>query len=151
MYYTKNGGLSSARNAGLDIAKGEYIGFVDSDDFINEDMYSVLINALRLSNKKIACCYSFPVKEDDSAFVYDQSCGETKILDTEETLDAIFLFKIGTSVWRRLFHKSVFENLRFPVGEINEEYPLLVPMTVLSAGTVLVEKNCIIIEIVRVA
>src|SRR5690348_8514297 len=54
--HKKNGGLSSARNAGLEIAKGEYIGFIDSDDFIHNKMYEILYqNALFHSSDIIIC------------------------------------------------------------------------------------------------
>ena len=53
--HKENGGLSSARNAGLDIANGKYIGFVDSDDYIENDMYEIMYNALIKNNVDIAC------------------------------------------------------------------------------------------------
>ena len=54
--HKNNGGLSSARNAGLDISKGVYIGFVDSDDYIESNMYYELIKALIENDADIACC-----------------------------------------------------------------------------------------------
>ena len=54
--HKQNGGLSSARNAGLDIAKGEYIGFVDSDDYIEHDMYEFLYKNSVQYDTDIACC-----------------------------------------------------------------------------------------------
>lgn len=54
--HQENGGVSSARNAGLDIMKGEYFGFVDPDDFIEPDMYEFLYNAISNSKADIACC-----------------------------------------------------------------------------------------------
>ena len=54
--HKENGGLSSARNAGLDIAKEKYIGFVDSDDFINKNMYEFLYKDIKVNNSDIAIC-----------------------------------------------------------------------------------------------
>ena len=139
--HVKNGGASSARNAGLDIAQGEYIGFVDSDDYIAPDMYEILLNALISSDKKISCCYSVVVFDSTISNIQRTRSYNPVILDTVQTMDSIFDFRIGTSFWHRLYHKSVFDRIRLPVGEINEEYPLLIPTTVLAGGTVLVEQN----------
>ena len=59
--HKKNGGLSDARNAGLEIAQGEYIGFVDSDDYIEHDMYEKLIEACKEYNSKLAMCGRYKV------------------------------------------------------------------------------------------
>ena len=66
-----NGGLSSARNAGLKIAKGEYIGFVDSDDYIRKNMYEKLLDACIQNKTEIAACnYNYVIngneKKDNS-------------------------------------------------------------------------------------
>ena len=60
--HKENGGVSSARNAALDIATGDYIGFVDSDDWIEPEMYSSLIQQISESGKHIALCSSFAVE-----------------------------------------------------------------------------------------
>ena len=136
--HKENGGASTARNYAIDIAKGDYIGFVDSDDCISKYMFQSLLNALDGSEKKIACCYSVSFKGDNIPNEPDVS-GIKKELNVSETLDAIFSFKIGTSVWRRLFKKEVFKEIRFPEGEINEEYPLIIPTTIAAGGTVVIE------------
>ena len=130
--HKENGGLSSARNAGLDFVQGEYIGFVDSDDMIRPEMYEILLNALRGSEKKIACCYA-GWDHRDLAPVTQPGIREVGV---EGTLNEIFTGRVGTSVWCRLYHRSVWEWLRFPEGETNEDYPLLVPTTVAADGMV---------------
>ncbi len=59
--HKKNGGLSDARNAGLEVAQGEYIGFVDSDDFIESDMYEKLLEACKENSSQIAMCGRYNV------------------------------------------------------------------------------------------
>ncbi len=63
--HKKNGGLSDARNAGLDRATGELIGFVDSDDYIEKNMYEVLEERMRINEADISCCGRYVVQESD--------------------------------------------------------------------------------------
>ena len=56
MLHQKNGGLSAARNAGLDVARGEWIGFVDSDDYIAPEMYETLYKAVQSTGADLALC-----------------------------------------------------------------------------------------------
>lgn len=62
--HKENGGLSSARNAGIDIAQGKYLGFVDSDDYIAEDMYEVLYENLKFYDADISSVEIIPFRDD---------------------------------------------------------------------------------------
>ena len=133
--HKENGGASSARNVGLDIAKGEYIGFVDSDDYIAENMYEIMIGSIQKYGKKISTCGSIFVKENREK-VAGVGILEEKNLDTEDAIRAVFYKRVGTAVWCKLFARDVFVNLRFPVGETNEEFPLIIPMIKKAQGIV---------------
>ena len=135
--HKKNGGAAAARNAGLDAAQGTYIGFVDSDDMVRPDMYALLMDAIRGSQKKMACCCS----GWDPDAPYAAGSPATKELDVEQTFKAIFSGRIGTALWRRLYHRSVWENLRLPEGQTNEDYPVLLPSVVAAGGTVEVREK----------
>lgn len=124
--HKKNGGLSDARNAGLDIASGDFIGFVDSDDYISPEMYATLLKELINSNSDLAECaveriYSDKIIKDDT--------GDVKILTGQEALE-MHLKSDGngymprTAVWSKLYKKDFFKTNRFPVGEIHEDYLL---------------------------
>lgn len=137
--HKENGGLSSARNAGLAVATGEYIGFVDSDDYIHPRMYEILLGALEENGVKMASCLSTPVKADGELPENIQNT-DIVVLSVDQMLDGIFRKQIGTAVWRKLYEKSIFENIRFPEGETNEDYPLIVPIARASGGMVWVKQ-----------
>ncbi len=124
--HKKNGGLSSARNAGIEIAKGKYIGFVDSDDWIEETMYEKMITFLQSNNcDLVECAVNFVSNNKRS--IYKQSVNE--ILDGKSALERQFKaqgnnYMPRIAVWTKLFKKDFWINRRFPVGKIHEDYML---------------------------
>ena len=83
--HKQNGGVSSARNEGLDISKGNYIGFIDSDDFIEKDMYEFLYDLLTKNNCDISCCNKFIFK--DNKFIASKSFPKGNVLSFNEVLN----------------------------------------------------------------
>ena len=117
--HKKNGGVSSARNSGLDEAKGEYIGWVDSDDYIETDMYETLYQLAIDYNTNIAeCNYAQVVngKLTPCEFGIGLENGSGNFL-IEKFLSADIFYGIVT----KLFHRSLFETVRFPQGRIYED------------------------------
>ena len=123
--HKENGGLSDARNAGLQVAKGEYIGFVDSDDFIHPDMYLILVRLLEENRADIAIANwqgFFDGKENE---ICDSRTGEITFFEDIETLKFLIFgkdkYRISFSVWDRLYRKKVIENHCFPKGKCYED------------------------------
>lgn len=114
-----NGGLSDARNVGIEIATGEYIMFVDSDDYIVENMVEQLIYMLESSGADIASCgYTENISTLDTNF-----SEKYNVVSSEEALRFILIDKkITTSASMKLFSRYLFEDVRFPVGKIYEDY-----------------------------
>ena len=138
--HKENGGQSTARNLGIDIAQGEYIGFVDSDDYIEETMYETLFDCLKKNNKKMSCCLTYFLYEDGSVVSASGADNSTIDLDINEALAYTFEKRVGNAVWCKLFEKSLWQNLRFPVGESVEDYPIMIPTLCDAGGMVLVNK-----------
>lgn len=108
-----NGGVSSARNLGLKEAKGEYIGFVDSDDYIAPQMYEVLINNIEKYDADISIC-GFSQEDQNGVFhrYWQESITET--FDTVQQIDNLLSNRYyRCSIWDRIFKRKTLENVFF--------------------------------------
>lgn len=120
-----NGGLSSARNTGLDIAKGQYYFFIDSDDYMTEDGIQYLYEILMINEGDIAIGGSDEFY-DDSENIAVKVPGEESVtcMNRQEALYDVFCN--GCAAWSRLYKRKVHENIKFPLGEINEDEAIVV-------------------------
>lgn len=118
--HKKNGGLSDARNAGLDVVSGDYIGFVDSDDWISSTMYEELINAIEGFEAEIACC-DF-VRIENQTVLETREFGTARRITGRDMLREIFCkYSDNVVVWNKLYVADLFKFVRFPYGEIHED------------------------------
>lgn len=128
--HQKNQGQAVARNNALDIAKGDYIAFVDSDDYIHPEMFEVLLNNILLTDADISIC-SY-IQGDKSDFNFDS----VKILDECKTYKGVdFLKKSlidkygkGWILCDKIFKRECFTGIRMPVGRINEDNAVVYKM-----------------------
>ncbi|MCR5503688.1 MAG: glycosyltransferase [Lachnospiraceae bacterium] len=129
--HKENGGSSSARNAGIEASKGEYLGFVDSDDFIEPLMYHRLLEAVTQENLLMAQTSRDEIAADGSRL--PDVCippENAEIFDRKYLMRELLLHRGDASFCTRLTHRSLFEDpsMRFPEGELNEDFDLLTRM-----------------------
>ena len=124
-----NGGLSSARNAGIDVCSGQWLMFVDSDDFIAPDMAEKLLSAAKAGNAKVAYCTLFAFTEDDDGYneyrlwdaPADGVTSGAEILQKSVQQRQGLLSGHHVIACNKIYHRTIFGSLRYPVGQLHED------------------------------
>lgn len=113
--HKKNGGLFSARNAGMREATGEYLAFVDGDDWLDENMYETMLSALKEQNADLAVCRYKWVYQDGTV---DKSTGKAVVMEGQEMLEKYLeedeACQIQNAAWNKLYKRSILGDLQFP-------------------------------------
>lgn len=121
--HKENGGLSSARNAGLDIAQGEYIAFLDSDDWIEPNAYETMLALAQKYDVKLVCAGRYDIYGEKR--VVGLCPAKEEVITGEELAGRIFLWdNIDSSAWDKLYHASLLQDIRYPLGKICEDVPV---------------------------
>lgn len=140
--HKENGGLSDARNCGLEIATGEYIAFLDSDDWIDEELYSTLYNLIKKYNADISICSFKNVFSEDEKL---NRINNEYVYDNIEALNRLYT-KEGTQMvvaWNKLYKRKILSNMKFPKGKIHED-AFLIPRLLYNAKRIAyIEKELI--------
>lgn len=129
-----NKGLSEARNVGIEKASGNYIVFVDSDDYVIPEMIEILYNNLHEYHADVSMCEFRRVTEEELMHLSDQKedkdTPNTILFAKEQLFDLLFghSFKNKSSLvvaWNKMYRKEVFDSIRFPAGRIHEDEYLI--------------------------
>lgn len=129
--HKENGGLSDARNAGLSVCRGDYIGFVDSDDTIAPDMYETLVGFAEKENLDVAMCGVtdiWPDREEGTPIF-----APVVLTKTEDIIEEILVNRHGGTavpVWCRIYRAPLFKDLLFEKGRYYEDGYYLLPWIV---------------------
>lgn len=121
--HKENGGLSSARNAGIEVAQGKFLGFVDSDDYIAEDMYELLYNNILQEDADLSICGIYDIYKDKNPKV---SPGFKKVCTKVEMIKMVLEAKlVSVHAVNKLYKRSLFDKIRYPVGIITEDAAII--------------------------
>ena len=130
--HKKNGGLSDARNVGIDVAKGDYLLFIDSDDFVAPNMVEKLYKALNENDADYAMCGTVKVLDGKELAVVSKTQLQNRTLTN---LEALALIKepntMFVAAWNKLYKKELFSSIRFPVGKLYEDEATIYKITYL--------------------
>lgn len=123
--HKENGGPASARDYGIEMASGEYIGFVDSDDYVYPEMYEHLWSALRTAGTELAIC-GFDCVNSDESIVEDYAAYnpiQQGIFSAKELLPRIVQTNGWAYVvpWNKLYHRNLIDSSFFPIGKYYED------------------------------
>ena len=120
VYHKKNGGLSDARNYGVERAIGDYIGFVDSDDYIDAEMYEKLYEAIKKEDVDVAeCNFRFIYSNRIANYTEDNYY---LILNRDEyTKEYVNMNRVFGAAWTKLIRSSLAKEIKFPKGKLFED------------------------------
>ena len=124
--HKRNGGLSDARNAGIEVSKGDYILFVDSDDYINLRMVELLYESIKKHSADIAVCRYKSILDNEVVDISEvDDSSESFIIEESEYLnnkeyysDRRVEFIVA---WNKLYARKLFKEIRYPKGKIHED------------------------------
>lgn len=130
----ENGGLSDARNFAIDRAKGEYFVFIDSDDMVSSIYVETLHHLISQYKTNMAVTLAHHFKENEAIIVPEEVTQECKFSRIEALESMLYQRDFDTSAWAKIYHKSLFETIRYPKGLIYEDVPTTYKLILKSNG-----------------
>lgn len=137
VYHKENGGLSDARNYGIRMATGEYLGFVDSDDWVEPDMFETLVSTAEEDNADIVSCGFFREASENTVV---NSNDNMKFTNSADLVKALLRDDISVFVWNKLYQKSCLPQSAFSKGHVYEDIAIMHKILLMAACGVSISK-----------
>lgn len=139
--HKENGGLSSARNAGLDAATGAYIGFVDSDDWIEPETYATMLERMEKFDAQLVCAGRYDVDGGTGQRRVGLCPAREECVSGEALAGRIFLWDhCDSSACDKLYRRELFQDIRYPEGRVCEDVPVTFRLALKAEKAVLCDK-----------
>lgn len=125
VFHQENKGLSNSRNRGIALSHGEYIAFVDSDDFIYEDMLLIMLNRIEEDSSDMAICNRLRVGDGDIKDYYSKNLYpiDNEVITQEQAFERLSSegFTYYVNLWGKLYKRELFNGIEFPEGRLHED------------------------------
>lgn len=115
--HRENGGLAAARNSGINVAQGQYIAFVDSDDYMHPEYIEILYHIMKEENADLVACDHQEVGAEEIISMPKIGINGIK----KKHLEEVTPVTIGITAWNKLYKKQLFDEVRYPEGKIHED------------------------------
>ena len=135
--HKRNGGLSDARNAGVQLAKAPYIGFVDSDDYVEPDMFETLYRNIISEHADVSFCGIYDCYASGMKPAYIQTEGKY-VVDNEKAIQYVLEGKLASvSAVNKLYKKELLLQTPFPIGKTSEDAHVIIPLLMQTSVVVI--------------
>ena len=139
--HKENEGQALARNRALDLCRGQYVTFVDSDDYLETDAYRQMLEAMEKTGARTACCGRYDVEEATGEKIPGLCPSREEVLDPEEMLRRMFTWQnCDCSPCDKIFAKELFSDIRFPSRSGCEDIAILYKLILAGNKTVMIPK-----------
>lgn len=140
--HRENGGLSAARNTGIDTASGEYITFIDSDDWIEPNFVEALLKIAKEYFADVVQCSFNYLGDNSSRYNGIRNSGNIICMDQEKAIQDILINNhLFSSAWGKLYRMELFKDRRYPEGKLYEDIPVTYDILLHCNKTVYVDLN----------
>ena len=124
--HQENRGQAAARNLGIREAKGEYIGFVDSDDFVESNMYESMLRAALQHDAQIVSCGMYAVDIQGNVLFESHVLPKERVYSADAAAEQLLTFgTLNVSCCDKLFRRNLFDDVKYPEGQTNEDAAII--------------------------